>query len=307
MCEWYIGKRVPRSQVVFPWLKAERGGERVPVRIFDRRGLAEQRGITLTLAPEAEEITELRRLVAEADLNDAVLAVGVAYLVAVAANGQPPNVRMLARQAGVGVNAVGPHLEALRRIAPQLFPAPVVERATELRAEFSDRGEEWAGVVHAIEVTSFRGAERPRFVGDGLEVARELAACRFRGEAMPSVSVLAGRCGVSEVGVAEHIHGLELHHFEFFPHPNDARQAVLDALHSQREGWDEKMRLLRRRFPELTKFRVAREFLAGLLADRELPSDRKVERTGEVTARTTAAYRQDVLSRAADILVLIAP
>jgi hypothetical protein len=82
--------------------------------------------------------------------------------------------------------------------------------------------------------------------------ALELAACRFRGEAMPSVSVVAGRCGVAEVDVAEHIHWLELHHFEFFPHPDDARRAVLDGLHSHREGWDEELRLLRRRFPEQT-------------------------------------------------------
>jgi hypothetical protein len=204
----------------------------------------------------------------------------------------------LADRAGVGIHSVGGILETLREIDPDLFARHPDPRGDQIEAEFADQGEararEWAEIVEGIR-------------GEGLEwslfcVRRELAACVFRGETMPTSEDLATRCGRDRDEVAADLRALEKVRFAGFPHPFDARQGELDERFAGNEVWLSRVPLLRQRFPDWTMFRIAREYLAGLVGGEATPTPQQVAKSGGMARKTVRDNERAVQFIAGDLL-----
>jgi hypothetical protein len=189
-------------------------------------------------------------------------------------------------------------METLREIDPDLFARHPDPRGDQIEAEFAAHGEararEWARTVEGLR-------------GEGLEwslfcVRRELAACVFRGEVMPTSEDLATRCGRDLDEVDADIKALEKVRFAGFPHPFDARQGELDERFAENEVWLSRVPLLRQRFSDWTMFRIAREYLAGIAGGEGLPSQRQVAKRGAIRRQIVGDLGQTVLNTAEDLL-----
>jgi hypothetical protein len=115
-----------------------------------------------------------------------MIAVGTGYIAATRTGTGQPDWRTMAAQAAVSPRVVTRHLQAIREIDPDLLEATDA-RGDALNAEFAARPA-WSDELEELVA---RRHLRPRFL-----VARELLACAYRGEAMPSDEVLAGLTGV---------------------------------------------------------------------------------------------------------------
>jgi hypothetical protein len=142
-----------------------------------------------------------------------------------------------------------------------------------------------------------RGYLRPRFL-----VARELLACSFRGERLPSPDDLAARSGVAVAGLPRIVEQLRHDSFKSFPHAIDERQQELDAQFSRREDWPDRRTRLRRLFRDRMEFQVAREFLAGVISERQVPTNTQVADRGKLGHGAAAAHRDAVLEKGADLM-----
>jgi hypothetical protein len=130
----------------------------------------------------------------------------------------------MARQAGVGTRAVYRNLQAIREIDPDLLQATDA-RGIALNLEFAARPA-WSDELGELMAERHL---RPRFL-----VARELLACAYRDETMPSNAELARRAGVPSGDVVGLIKRLRKAGFDGFPHEIDRRQQALDAEFSER-------------------------------------------------------------------------
>jgi hypothetical protein len=285
------------------WFDAFHVCEEVPRRTDDPRDRRKKRAIALGRPRRSPELAgRFERLAAAVGAIDKMATTRQDRFMSVAAvfvdaNG-PLTDEELADRAGVGINSVGKIMATLREIDPGLFARHPDPRGEQLDAEFAGQGEErardWGEKVEALRR---EGCEWSVFC-----VRRELAGCVFRGEAMPTSEELATRCGRDREEVEGHVKALRADRFAGFPHPNDARQRQLDGQFARVDIWRIRMPLLRQRFSDGTMFRIAREFLAGVLESGALPNQQQVAKLGAVGRQSVRNLGEGVRAAAADLL-----
>jgi hypothetical protein len=102
--------------------------------------------------------------------------------------------------------------------------------------------------------------------------------------------------------VEKHVKHLGKHGFDGIARASDARQRELDTAFDGDQVWRDAVAELRKLFPDDIEFRVAREFLVGVLKNGALPTQDAAARAGKLSPNTVRKHTASVIRRAGALL-----